>query len=245
MAKFVPDIGQYSSSDPVIAEHHIDVFEYANVDLSIASWWGPETNLDRARLTMLLDKTIEMKSSVKWSVYHETERKERPSPGAIRSDLDYLMKWFAWHPAWAHQNGKPMIWVYNEAGCDVANRWMEASAGRWYVVLKLFPGYKDCARQPDHWHQYGVENGALEYPGVSFTIAPGFWRADQSAPLLQRVGASTWCNNVRRMTESRQPYQLVVTFNEAGEGTLIESSSPWRTSSGYGYYLDCLHQYVT
>jgi hypothetical protein len=150
-AKFQPDLGFYSSSDPRVAEAHIDAFEYAHVDLSIASWWGPESNLDRARLTMLMDETIAMQSQVKWTIYYEDERDLRPSASVLKEDLDYLKKWFAWHPAWAHKNGRPVVFVYNEGGCEVVDRWMDGANGEWYVVLKLFAGFKECRTQPDHW----------------------------------------------------------------------------------------------
>jgi hypothetical protein len=150
-ARFEPDLGFYSSSDPRVAEAHIDAFEYAHVDLSIASWWGPESNLDRARLTMLMDETIAMRSKVKWTIYYEDERDLRPSARVLKEDLDYLKKWFAWHPAWAHKNGLPVVFVYNEGYCDVVDRWMDGADGEWYVVMKIFKGYKKCRTQPDHW----------------------------------------------------------------------------------------------
>jgi hypothetical protein len=150
-AKFEPDLGFYSSSDPRVAEAHIDAFEYAHIDLSIASWWGPDSNLDRARLTMLMDETIAMQSQVKWTIYYEDEYDLRPSASALKEDLDYLKKWFAWHPTWAHKNGLPVIFVYNRGGCEVVDRWMDGANGEWYVVMKLFPGFKECRTQPDHW----------------------------------------------------------------------------------------------
>jgi hypothetical protein len=156
VAKFEPDLGFYSSSDSRVAEAHIDAFEYAHVDLSIASWWGPESNLDRARLTMLMERTIALGSNVKWTVYHEDERELKPSSKKIKEDLDYLKKWFAWQPAWAHVDGRPLIFVYNGGGCEVVDRWMAASNGEWYVVLKIFSGYKDCPTQPDHWVSYDI-----------------------------------------------------------------------------------------
>jgi hypothetical protein len=45
------------------------------------------------------------------------------------------------------------------------------------------------------------------------------------------------------MVNSREPWQLIVSFNEAGEGTMIEASSSWSSNTQYGYYLDCLHQF--
>ena len=138
--------------------------------MSIASWWGPESNLDRARLTLLMDETIAMESQVKWTIYYEDERDLRPSASALKEDLDYLKKWFAWHPAWAHKNGRPVIFVYNEGGCEVADRWMDGANDEWYVVLKLFPGLKECRTQPDHWVSHAC---VVRFPFL-FSIWPSF-----------------------------------------------------------------------
>jgi hypothetical protein len=112
------------------------------------------------------------------------------------------------------------------------------------VVLKLFSGFEDCLHQPDSWHQYGVgkTDGVVANPGYSFVISPGFWRADTEIPLLKRVNRTQFCQNTKKMSESREPWQLIVSFNEAGEGTLIEPSPDWMSDSGYGVYLDCLHE---
>jgi hypothetical protein len=168
-ARFQPDLGFYSSSDSRVAEAHIDAFEYAHIDLSIASWWGPESNLDRARLTLLMDETIAMKSQVKWTIYYEDERDLRPSASVLKEDLDYLKKWFAWHPAWAHKDGRPVIFVYNEGGCEVVDRWMDGANDEWYVVLKLFTGFKECHTQPDHWVSHACVRSR---PPLLFSIWP-------------------------------------------------------------------------
>ena len=114
------------------------------------------------------------------------------SVAEIRADLTYLKKWFAWHEAYGHIDGRPIVFVYNEAGCEVANRWNSASLGEWYVVLKLFPGHMDCPVQPDHWHQYGPASEVTYKAGYSFSISPGVWSADKSKPSLPRVNQQTW-----------------------------------------------------
>jgi hypothetical protein len=43
------------------------------------------------------------------------------------------------------------------------------------------------------------------------------------------------------MVASHEPWQLVTTFNEWGEGTAVESATEWASPSGYGAYLDALH----
>ena len=97
-AHYKPSLGWYSSSDPKVAREHIDSMIYAHIDLSIASWWGPDSHLDRARLTMLMDETVARNASLKWTVYYELEMKENPSPYDIQKDLNYLLAWFARHP---------------------------------------------------------------------------------------------------------------------------------------------------
>jgi Glycosyl hydrolase family 99 len=242
-AKFIPDSGLYSSDDPAIVEEHIDALEYAHVDVSIASWWGPGTNQDLARLNLLMDKTIELNSQIKWTVYYEIEHTENPAIDKIHDDLDYLRTWLAWHPAWAHIDGKPVIFVYNDSGgCDIVQRWMDAAQGEWYVVMKLIPRFRFCKVQPSHWHQYGPSNEYIHTFGASASISPGFWRADKAKPNLARLSKARFCENAQKMVRTGEDWQLITTFNEAGEGTLVEASSPnWGSDTKYGYYLDCLH----
>ena len=243
LAKFEPALGYYSSGDSRVAEAHVDALDYAHIDLSISSWWGPDSNLDRSRMTLLMDKTVANESPMKWTVYYEDERDEDSPPDKIRNDLDYLKKWFAWHPAWAHIDGRPVIFVYNEVGCEVVDRWMEASNGDWYVVVKLFKGFRDCPVQPDSWHQYGPADSVVQIKNHSFSISPGFWRADMKEPLLPRVSKEDFCANTKLMVSSNDPWQLITTFNEAGEGTMVEASHHWASDTEYGFYLDCLHDY--
>lgn len=240
--KFVPDLGKYSSDDKSIVEEHVDAMEYSYSDVAIASWWGPGTSQELSRISLLMDKTTELKSSIKWTVYYEDEMFRNPSVEKIRSDLDYLKKWFVWHPAWTYIDDKPVIFVYNESGCNVNERWMEATGNDWYVVLKVFPGRDNCEYQPDSYHQYGPSTEYSHIKGVSTTVSPGFWRADKDEPNLARVPRDKFCENTRNMVESGEDWQLVTTFNEAGEGTLVEASSDnWGSDTKYGYYLDCLH----
>jgi len=183
--KFVPDLGLYSSSDPLVASAHIDALDYAHIDLSIASWWGPDTNLDRARLTVLMDKTVEMNSTLKWTIYHEHKGGLQPSVEQIRRDLAYLRKWFAWHSTWANKDGRPIIFVYNGDGCDVVERWMDASNGEWYVVLKLFSKFRDCTRQPDSWV-------SADNVGIVLHIAGGYTSTHDIFDIIAPVWSEWW-----------------------------------------------------
>lgn len=73
LARFEPDLGYYVSGDPVVVESHLDQLEYGNIDVGIISWFGSGSNLDIARITQLLDRTLERGSQMKWTVYYEDE----------------------------------------------------------------------------------------------------------------------------------------------------------------------------
>ena len=100
--KFVPRLGKYSNFDTNVVENHIKQLDYAHVDFGVISWWGEYDKHDIARIGLLMDKTIELSSGIKWTIYHEDERYEDATVGHIKDELNYLKYWLAWHSAWAH-----------------------------------------------------------------------------------------------------------------------------------------------
>jgi hypothetical protein len=113
-------------------------------------------------MTLLMEEISNANSNVKITFYYEEEMKKRPASSVIKSDLDYIKKWFAWYPAWANIDDRPVIFVWNAGGCDIADRWMAASNSEWYVVLKIFPGFEGCTTQPDNWVSYLESPSSVE-----------------------------------------------------------------------------------
>ena len=174
-------------------------------------------------------------------MYYEPEAQGDPSVEEIRSDLTYLLDRYATHPAFFRLNGRFVVFVYADAsdGCSMADRWKQANTVDAHVVLKLFPGYRACASQPDGWHQYSA-SPETSHGRDSFTVSPGFWKWDEQTPRAAR-DPERFRQNVRNMVAAGANYQLVISFNEWGEGTAVESTQEWASPSGYGVYLDALH----
>jgi hypothetical protein len=239
-----PTLGYYSSTDVATQQAHVRALQYAGMNAAISSWWGPGHHTD-TRLKQLMQTTIGMGARLKWAVYHENEGYGDPTVGQIASDLAYIRENFASSSAYLRVDGKFVVFVYSadDTSCDVATRWKRANeqvGSTAYIDLKVFPGYRKCTSRPGSWHQYGPNVPSDDQPGYSYTIAPGFWRADQSSPLLAR-DPTRWKHNVAAMAASKEPWKLVTTFNEWGEGTAVESAEEWASASGYGTYLDALH----
>jgi hypothetical protein len=107
-------------------------------------------------------------------------------------------------------------------------------------VLKVFPGYRSALHAAQAWHQYAPARAVDRQPGQSFSLSPGFWFGGAPTPRLERDPAR-FLADLRAMAASREPWQLITTFNEWGEGTAVEPASEWASPSGYGVYLDALH----
>ena len=240
--RYRPSLGFYSSSSPAVIRRHVREMQFGSIDVGISSWWGPGSKED-VRFPLVLNETNRLKSKLRWAIYHEQESVGDPTPQEISSDLSFIRSRYGSHPAYLRINGRPVIFVYADAvdGCPMADRWKAANASQgFYVVLKVFNGYRNCSSQPDSWHQYAPATPADRQPGYSYSISPGFWKADELTPRLPR-DLRRFRQNVRNMVASAEPWQLVTTFNEWGEGTTVESAAQWRNCRVcFGWYIDAL-----
>lgn len=237
---YTPTGGRYDTGDAKTIQQHIAAMQYGHIQAGIASWWGPghHTDDDLGQILKASDGT-----GFKWAIYHEQEGQKDLTTTEIRSDLTYIRDKRANNPNYLRIDGRFVVFVYNanDNDCKVVDRWAPVAREMGaFLVLKVFSGYRNCAAQPDSWHQYGPAKAASQQAGYSYTISPGFWHAQQSQPVLAR-DLSRWRQNVRDMVASGEPWQLVTTFNEWGEGTAVESADEWKSSSGYGSYLDALN----
>jgi hypothetical protein len=239
-AHYEPWLGYYNSSAQNVVERHVRDLDYAHVDAAIFSWWGRGEHREDERVPLLLSKTRELGSPLRWVAYYEKEGYGDPGVSEIRADLSYLER-YTEQPEYGRIGRRPVIFVYgaDDSSCSVAERWAAATRGRWYVVLKVFSGYRDCPIQPDAWHQYAPAKAVDRQDSHSFTISPGFWRADEPTPRLAR-SLDRWKAAVHAMAAADARWQLITTFNEWGEGTGIEPTPRW-PSARRGDYLDALH----
>ncbi|HKN45799.1 MAG TPA: hypothetical protein VJW23_17935, partial [Propionibacteriaceae bacterium] len=236
---YMPSLGKYDSSDSRVLATHVAQARYAGLNAFISSYWGGGTPTAR-RLPLLLDAAGRQGFHV--AAYYEPESlPSPPSDSLLRQDFDLLYELTA-QPAWLRVAGKPVLFVYNigsEASCPAVSRLLAANQGRFYLNLKVFPGYRDCPKQPDSWHQYVPADSYDQQDTYSATVSPGFFKFDELVPRLRR-DPRRFEADLRRQVTSAARWQLVTTFNEWGEGTAVEPSEQWQSPSGYGTYLDVM-----
>jgi hypothetical protein len=239
---YLPSLGFYDSGDALVLRRHVEAMRYGGLDVGIWSWWGAGDPTDVRFPTAL---AVARPTPFRWAVYYEREGYGNPDPDVIRRDLAYVLERYASKPSYLRIAGRPVVFVYSadDQDCNVVDRWASANPGDVFIVLKVFGDYRSCPTQPDGWHQYGASfaTGIDRQEGYATTIMPGFWLADrQSSPFPRDIGQ--WRSVIREMAATEDPFQLVVSFNEWGEGTAVESASQWATPSGHGAYLDALHE---
>ena len=178
-SQYTASASDYDQDDPATVDRQIKDMQYGGLQAGIASWWGAGKREDR-RMPLLMSEGAKLGFS--WTTYYENEAYGNPSATQIHSDLVYLRK-YSDQKTWLHIYGKPVIFVYAAGGdgCDMVDRWTEANrTAGYYVVLKVFGGYRDCANQPQGWHQYA--SGLDLQQGDSAILSPGFYEYDADAP---------------------------------------------------------------
>lgn len=240
-SKFRPTLSFYTADDGTIVRAHTDAMRYAHLDAGIYSWWGPSgypPTDERFQRYLAAART----TPFRWAIYYEREGYDDPSVEKIRSDLEYVRDRYASQPSYLKVDGRFVVFVYANGadGCGTARRWAEANTLGAYVVLSGFGGWATCPWQPQAWHQYSATLPEYAFSPTSFMISPGFDEASARSPVFGR-SLDLWRRSIADMVASNAPWQLVISFNEWPEGTSIESGGDWGSSSGYGAYLDALH----
>jgi hypothetical protein len=224
---YTPTLGFYDSSSATVIRSHVASMLSGGIEAGIASWWGQGSKTD-TRIPALLSNTAD---PFRWALYYEPEGTSDPSSTQINSDLSYISSHYGSNRAYLRVGGKPVLFVYgggNDA-CAMAQRWISANAGRFYLVLKVFGGYRTCASQPNSWHQYAPAVRSDAQLPYSYSVSPGFFKANESSARLAR-SLPAFTTAAAAMAASGAQWQLVTTFNEWGEGSSIEPSTTWGTS---------------
>ena len=144
----MPSLGQYSAANPTVVTTQINDMIYADINVAIYSWWGPnqrslyewDTEMD-SRFQSFLDATGD--KPLKWAIYYECERHEYglgssgcTGPSAepvIASDLAYIKARIRRQPQLPESRWKTGVFVYNaytDPGdpCSAPDNWATANA---------------------------------------------------------------------------------------------------------------------
>ena len=239
-----PMLGEYKSSSPQVMERHIRMAQHAGIDAFVCSWWGDGGSEDQRFEEML---PIAERVGFQLSIYLEILTLGSAQPdNVIRGWLEYILKKYGDHPAFAKLDGKPVIWIW-AGGAVPLQSWKEIlngldakfiGFGSDINDLSVFAGLHeyntmDVENLPRHYglikkstdfyaHQQGVPKFYAP------TVLPGFYKKNFHFK-LEREGGDTY-ERFWQAAVGCDPHDIVITsWNEWPEATYIEPSREYGT----------------
>jgi hypothetical protein len=237
-----PSLGYYDAGDPNVVDRHIRAMKWGRIQAATYSWWGRGSRTDERFAQYLAAGS---RAGFRFAVYHELEGYDDPSVESLRADLEHIRDLYAPSPGYLKMGERFVVFVYGDVDdgkeCEAARRWNEANTVGAYLVMRSFYGFAACTSYASGWHAYSAHKYEFDLGRYAYTISPGFHFAVEDRPARPRT-LRNWTRSVRRMSRSPAQFHYVISFNEWGEGTAVESASQWRSRSGYGLYLDVLRR---
>jgi hypothetical protein len=243
---FTPSLGSYDSTQDAVIQAHLRALQHGHIQVGFYSWYGPRSESD-ARLQQMLQASEE--GSQQWAVYDEVDYNNPRSAEEVATVLQSLGQDLAKHPNYLRLGGKFVVMVHSDFygdPCELSSRWVAGNrqAGSpAYLLLRTdtdgSTAYQSCAEQADAWFQFGT--GGILREADSVSLRPGTWKSGATAGTLSR-DPTRWRNDVSSAATMQVKFQIVAGFNNWDEGGAVESAQEWASDSGFGLYLDTLHE---
>lgn len=108
----LPELGEYSDRDPEVISQHIAWSKQANIDLWVASWWGPNGTEDRTLRDVILPH--DDLGDLKIALFYETTGRTRDFTdySQLAPDISHIATHYFNHPNYLRLNGRPVLFVY-------------------------------------------------------------------------------------------------------------------------------------
>ena len=207
---------------------------WARADGVLVHWSGRGTASDR-RLGALLAGIISSRTQIRAAALIKSVT------GSARARMRSLARSRASSAGYLRIGSKPVVFVALRPvrrSCAQVRRWRAAAKG-WWLAMAAFPGYKRCHSSADAWLRDTPVTRTARVDG-SFLIRPGYWPSRVRRPVVPRSIAA-WRGSIQTMVASHEPLQLIDSLNDWAHGSAVEPSPAWPSASGFGIYLDALH----
>jgi hypothetical protein len=251
---YYPWIGPYDSGDPAVIEYHLLLMKLAGIDGAIVDWYGLSDFLDYPVLHRNTCAFFEAaaKAGIKVGICYEDQTitklvaaKRLPAEDRVqhaRREMEWLRTtWFA-DPAYLRLNGRPVLLSFGSNGLTDAE---------WEEVFR--PGDDVPVYLSEH-RRRSVAQGAFDWPqprlglagldtyyqsirddrrGFSFSMPVAFPRfhdvygegkAQAGYARIPDDQGRTFAVTLGRALDSGAPLVQIATWNDWGEGTVVEPS---------------------
>jgi len=245
-AWYYPLIGPYASSDPAVLEYHLLLMKYAGVDGVLVDWYGTQQKNDLpgiAKNTDALFKAIE-KTGLEFAIVYEDRFLDGNKTGMInqaKTDMLFLQSNYFNKSCYTKIDGKPLLLIFGPVTLQSRSDWEDI-----FGVLSTQPAFLTLQ---DHFHTASTSaSGEYMWPdtrkpedkypknddfpvfiGAAYPGFRDFYKEGGNGENL----SVRWDHDNGNLFKSlldlgknrNMKYLQLVTWNDFGEGTMIEPTS--------------------
>ncbi len=254
---YYPLIGPYASSDKDVIEYHLLLMKYAGIDGLIIDWYGSSDLWDYPLNRRNAEAVIDMldKVGLTFAITYEDFTLgslidnaviDNAVQGAI-DDLSYLEQYYFSKDYYIRINDRPLLTVFGPRYIQNANDWTTVLQGisetpallsLWYESAEMGKNaageFSWVYENNDHitnfyanrMQQVDVALGSA-YPGFKDFYAQGGWGSNMAWSIDHKNG-QTLQETLEMARNSKVDHLQLVTWNDFGEGTMIEPTVEFR-----------------
>lgn len=247
---YYPLIGPYDSADPDLVDYHLLLMKYVGIDGVLIDWYGSHNVLDYgtnlANSNALVDGLVRtgLEFSLVYEEFTAEEVARRTNFSAIeaaKEDMKYLENTYYSTGQFIRIDGKPLLLTFGPRYFTSKNHWTQilGTLNNEPIFLPLW----------NHRHRVGDENSDGEFSWVDFTdnltnltsfyqdtdneyimgsAYPGYHdfyvqgNAGESYGFKDHNDGQTMAETLQKARDFNLDYLQLVTWNDFGEGTMIE-----------------------
>jgi hypothetical protein len=264
---YYPLVGPYDSADPDLIDYHLLLMKYIGVDGLLIDWYGSYnvldygSNLKNSNAIIEGIKRVGLGFSVVYEDYTTEEvarRKGITEVQAAQEDVKYARDHYFTSPNYIEIQDKPLLLTFGPRFFKTPAQWTE--------ILSVLTEKPSLFPLWNYKYRVGNENGAGEFSWVDFTSTledldhfyktntvgirigsayPGFhdfyheggW--GDSYGFVDHKDGETLSQTLQKFDESHLPYLQLVTWNDFGEGTMLEPTVEFQYQ-----FLESLQEYT-
>jgi hypothetical protein len=264
---FYPMIGPYDSDDRDVIDYHLLLMKYAGIDGLIVDWYGVH-NVDDYPLNKRNTDSIFSRmpyAGLQFGICYEdaTLAQDKAVAGidtvtAAQQDLEYLQSAYFGSSSYIKVDNQPLLLDFGPQGLKTTADWQQA-----FSVLPAQPRLLSLEYQGNVTGSYGsgefawvdaTDQANLQgfyqsrapslqtyfagaYPGFQDFYKQGGW--GNTLFLISYNGTGTLQNCLKLAKTSGTNYLQLITWNDYGEGTMIEPTLDFNFTS-----LQTIQQYT-
>jgi len=255
---FYPMIGPYDSSDPDVIDYHLLLMKYSGIDGVIIDWYGVHNVDDYALNKRNTDSIFNHvpRAGLQFGICYEdaTLAQDKAVAGidtvtAAQQDFAYLQSAYFGSSSYIKINNQPLLLCFGPQGLKTPTDWQQAFSGLTTTPRLLTLEYADAAAGSaasgefawvDATNLTNLQNFyqgrtpslstwfAGAYPGFMDFYKPGGW--GNTLFLISYNNTATLQSTLNLAKSSNAAYLQLITWNDYGEGTMIEPTLDYQFS---------------